>query len=146
MGTARTKGAVWAWLVVIGCIGFYSIPTGIIGNTSGIFVAPVMDQFGWTQTDTTMYRTIQPLVAAVCAPIAGKLMEKYNPRWILAAVSAAFGPVSYTHLDVYKRQPLPCSLADLRFQQHRAGGEAAAECDEHYLVAAPDAAGVVRVA
>ena len=88
MGTARTKGAVWAWLVVIGCIGFYSIPTGIIGNTSGIFVAPVMDQFGWTQTDTTMYRTIQPLVAAVCAPIAGKLMEKYNPRWILAAVSA----------------------------------------------------------
>ena len=54
MGTARTKGAVWAWLVVIGCIGFYSIPTGIIGNTSGIFVAPVMDQFGWTQTDTTM--------------------------------------------------------------------------------------------
>ena len=72
MGTARTKGAVWAWLVVIGCIGFYSIPTGI-----------------------TMYRTIQPLVAAVCAPIAGKLMEKYNPRWILAAVSAAFGLTSW---------------------------------------------------
>ena len=94
MGIARTKGAVWAWLVVIGCIGFYSIPTGIIGNTSGIFVAPVMDQFGWTQTDTTMYRTIQPLVAAVCAPIAGKLMEKHNPRWILAAVSAAFGLAS----------------------------------------------------
>ena len=91
MGTARTKGAVWAWLVVIGCIGFYSIPTGIIGNTSGIFVAPVMDQFGWTQTDTTMYRTIQPLVAAGWAPIAGKLMEKDNPRWILAAASAAFG-------------------------------------------------------
>ena len=95
MGTARTKGAVWAWLVVIGCIGFYSIPTGIIGNTSGIFVAPVMDQFGWAQTDTTMYRTIQPLVAAVCAPIAGKLMGKYNPRWILAAVSAAFGLASF---------------------------------------------------
>ncbi|OUO89759.1 MFS transporter [Gordonibacter sp. An230] len=95
MGTARTKGTVWAWLVVIGCIGFYSIPTGVIGNTSGIFVAPVMDQFGWTQTDTTMYRTIQPLVAAVCAPIAGKLMERYNPRWILAAVSATFGLASW---------------------------------------------------
>lgn len=95
MGTVRTKGAVWAWLVVIGCIGFYSIPTGIIGNTSGIFVAPVMDQFGWTQTDTTMYRTIQPLVAALCAPFAGKLMEKYNPRWILTAVSAAFGLASF---------------------------------------------------
>ena len=98
MGTARTKGAVWAWLVVIGCIGFYSIPTGIIGNTSGIFVAPVMDQFGWTQTDTTMYRTIQPLVAAVCAPIAGKLMEKYNPRWILYGVVYGVTSAFYMYL------------------------------------------------
>lgn len=59
------SGSVWAWLVLIGCIGFYSIPTGIIANTSGIFVAPVMDQFGWSQTDTTMYRTIQPIVSAI---------------------------------------------------------------------------------
>lgn len=92
--TAKPSGSVWAWLVLIGCIGFYSIPTGIIANTSGIFVAPVMDQFGWSQTDTTMYRTIQPLVSALCAPIAGKLMEKYNPRWILAAVSLVFGLAS----------------------------------------------------
>ena len=33
MGIARTKGAVWAWLGVVGRIGFYSIPAGIIGNT-----------------------------------------------------------------------------------------------------------------
>ncbi len=92
--STKKSGSVWAWLVVLGCIGFYSIPTGIIANTSGIFVAPVMDQFGWSQTDTTMYRTIQPLVSAICAPIAGKLMEKYNPRWILAAVSAVFGLAS----------------------------------------------------
>ena len=72
------SGSVWAWLVLIGCIGFYSIPTGIIANTSGIFVAPVMDQFGWSQTDTTMYRTIQPIVSAICAPFAGKLLEKYE--------------------------------------------------------------------
>lgn len=92
---AQAKSSkVWAWLVLIGCIGFYSIPTGIIANTSGIFVAPVMDQFGWTQTDTTMYRTIQPIVSAITAPIAGKLLEKYDPRWILAAVSLLFGLAS----------------------------------------------------
>ena len=28
----RTKGAVWAARLVIGCIGFYSIPTGIVSN------------------------------------------------------------------------------------------------------------------
>lgn len=95
MDAANKKGAVWAWLVVLGCIGFYSIPTGIIANTSGIFVAPVMDQFGWTQTDTTMYRTIQPIVSAITAPVAGKLLQRYNPRWILAAVSLAFGLASW---------------------------------------------------
>ena len=93
-GKTRLSGSVWAWLVLLGCIGFYSIPTGIIANTSGIFVAPVMDQFGWSQTDTTMYRTIQPIVSAITAPIAGKLLEKYDPRWILTVVSAAFGLAS----------------------------------------------------
>lgn len=87
----RNRGAVWACLVVLGCIGFYSIPTGIIANTSGIFVTPVMDQFGWSQTDTTMYRTIQPLVSALCAPLAGKILQKGNPRWILALVALVFG-------------------------------------------------------
>lgn len=91
----KTKnGKVWAWLVVLGCIGFYSIPTGIIANTSGIFVAPVMDQFGWSQTDTTMYRTIQPIISAALAPLAGRLLQKGNPRWILAVVALAFGVAS----------------------------------------------------
>jgi MFS family permease len=94
MSKLAKNGTLWAWLVVLGCIGFYSIPTGIIGNTSGIFVAPVMSQFGWTQTDTTMYRTIQPLVAALCAPFAGKILARWNPRWVLAVVSAAFGLAS----------------------------------------------------
>ena len=92
MGTARTKGAVWAWLVVIGCIGFYSIPTGIIGNTSGIFVAPVMDQFGWTQTDTTMYRTIHGWLTPPSTTRAGILAVPINvskrPSAMASAASA----------------------------------------------------------
>lgn len=95
MNAVQKRSTLWAWLVVLGCLGFYSIPTGVIANTSGIFVAPVMDQFGWTQTDTTMYRTIQPLVSAVVAPFAGKLLQKGNPRWILAGVSLLFGLASW---------------------------------------------------
>ncbi|MDE8702192.1 MFS transporter [Adlercreutzia equolifaciens] len=95
MNAMQKRSTLWAWLVVLGCLGFYSIPTGVIANTSGIFVAPVMDQFGWTQTDTTMYRTIQPLVSAVVAPFAGKLLQKGNPRWILAGISLLFGLASW---------------------------------------------------
>ena len=76
MGTARVpKGAVWAWLVGYRCIGFYSIPTRHYRQHLGHFRGSGDGPVRWTQTDTTMYRTIQPLVAAVCAPIAGKLME-----------------------------------------------------------------------
>lgn len=95
MSDQRQKSSIWAWLVVLGCIGFYSIPTGVIGNTSGIFVAPVMDDFGWSQTDATMYRTIQPIVSAMLAPFAGKILQKGNPRWILAVVSFVFGLSSF---------------------------------------------------
>lgn len=95
MNALQKRSTLWAWLVVLGCLGFYSIPTGVIANTSGIFVAPVMDQFGWSQTDTTMYRTIQPLVSAIVAPFAGKLLQKGNPRWILAGVSLLFGLASW---------------------------------------------------
>ncbi|MGN0078451.1 MAG: MFS transporter [Coriobacteriales bacterium] len=94
MGSAAKASKVWPWLVVLGCIGFYSIPTALIGNTAGLFVAPVMDEFGWSQTDTTMYRTIQPLVSAVTCPIAAKLLAKYDGRWILAAVTLLFGLAS----------------------------------------------------
>jgi Arabinose efflux permease len=89
-----TKSSVsswWPWLVLLGCIGCYSIPVGMIGNTAGLFVAPVMDQFGWDQTSTTMYRTIQPLVAAVCTPIAGRMFARYSPRVILTITSLVFG-------------------------------------------------------
>jgi len=81
----------WPWLVLLGCIGCYSIPVGIIGNTAGLFVAPVMTEFGWDQTSTTMYRTIQPLVAAVCTPIAGRIFARYSPRIILTTTSLVFG-------------------------------------------------------
>lgn len=89
--TESQKSTIWACLVVVGCIGFYAIPTGIIGNTAGIFVTPVMDEFGWSQTDTTMYRTIQPLVSAVVCPFAGKILDKYDPRWVLTLITVLFG-------------------------------------------------------
>lgn len=82
------------WLVLVGCVGCYSIPVGLIGNTAGLYVAPVMQEYGWDQTGTTLYRTIQPIVAAVCTPIAGRLLAKYSPRLILSLTSLVFGLAS----------------------------------------------------
>ncbi len=88
----RTAGrSNYAWLILVACIGFYSIPIGIIGNTSGLFVTPVMDEFGWSRTTATLYMTIQPWVAAVCTPFAGKILSRYSPRWILTGTALVYG-------------------------------------------------------
>lgn len=91
MGNRISRQQVWPLLVVLGVIGCYAIPVGMMGNTAGIFVQPVMKEFGWDQTSTTMYRTIQPLVAALCTPLAGRLMAKYDARVLLTLASGLFG-------------------------------------------------------
>jgi MFS family permease len=103
VSTQTARGSNYAWLILLACIGFYAIPVGLVGNTSGIFVTPVMDQFGWDRTTATLYMTIQPWVAALCTPFAGKLLARYNPRWILTASALVYGLA--TIWTAYATQP-----------------------------------------
>lgn len=91
---ALGRKSIWPWLVLLGCVGCYAIPVGMIGNLAGLYVAPVMTEFGWNQTDTTMYRVIQPLVGAVFTPIAGRMFAKFSPRLLLTISSVLFGVAS----------------------------------------------------
>ena len=89
MGT-QTKGSNYAWAVAIACVAFYAVPLGFAANHAGLFITPVMDEFGWSRTDATLFMTIQPWVAAICTPFAGKLISKYNPRWVLGCAVLVF--------------------------------------------------------
>lgn len=90
MGTSTTKGSNYAWAIAIACVAFYAVPLGFAANHAGLFTTPVITEFGWTQTEATLYMSIQPWVAALCTPIAGKLISKYNPRWIMTAAVVVF--------------------------------------------------------
>ncbi|WP_417754661.1 hypothetical protein [Slackia isoflavoniconvertens] len=79
MGTENVKGSNYAWAVAIACIAFYAVPLGFAANHAGLFITPVMNEFGWSRTDATLFMSIQPWVAALCTPLAGKLISKYNP-------------------------------------------------------------------
>lgn len=104
METTKTaRGSGYAWVILLACIGFYAIPIGIVANTSGIFITPVMEEFGWSRTTATLYMVIMPWVAAVCTPFAGKLMAKYSPRWILTIAVFCYGLA--TIWTAYATQP-----------------------------------------
>ena len=90
MGTSQVKGSNYAWAVAIACVAFYAVPLGFAANHAGLFITPVMDQFGWSRTDATLFMSLQPGVAAICTPFAGKLISKYNPRWVLGTAVLVF--------------------------------------------------------
>ncbi len=96
-------GSNYAWLIVVACIGFYAIPVGVVGNTSGVFLTPVMKETGWDRTTASLYMTLQPWVAALCTPFAAKIMAKYNPRWVLTITAALYGLA--TIWTAYATQP-----------------------------------------
>lgn len=95
MGSSQVKGSNYAWAIAIACVAFYAVPLALVGNQAGLFATPVMEQFGWSRTEATLYMSIQPWVAAICTPIAGKLISQYNPRWIMTAAAALFGGASF---------------------------------------------------
>ena len=90
-GGGNLRKSNYAWLILVSAIGFYALPVGVIGNTSGIFLQPVMNDFGWSRTTASLYLTIAPWVAAVCTPFAGSILAKVNSRWVLTATSLIYG-------------------------------------------------------
>lgn len=81
----------YGWVIVVACLAFYAMPVGIIGNTAGIYATPVMDEFGWSRTEATLYMSIQQLVAAAVTPLAGKILARFNPRWVLTIIALIVG-------------------------------------------------------
>lgn len=91
MGTDTQKGSNYAWAIAVACVAFYALPLAFAANHAGLFTTPLMNQFGWSQTETTLYMSIQPWVAAICTPLAGKLISKFNPRYVMTAAVLVFG-------------------------------------------------------
>lgn len=70
------------WIVVGGFIlNFCGI--GIVINCSSIFFKPVIDTFGFSRGDLSLYFTIAAVSMMLAAPFVGKLLEKYDVRIIM---------------------------------------------------------------
>lgn len=91
MDNQKVKGSSYAWAIAFACVAFYAVPLGFAANHAGLFTTPLIDEFGWSQTETTLYMSIQPWVAALCTPLAGKILSKHNPRIVLTVAVLVFG-------------------------------------------------------
>jgi len=84
-------------------------------NTAGLFIAPLLKQFGWGRTQVSLLFAVLALASGVSSPVAGRLLERVEARTIvvtgailsgvgLIAASRAnsFGPMllAYTMLGL----------------------------------------------
>lgn len=79
------------WFIVFGVLGCNNLLICLLCNTAGMFVTPVMDEFGWSRTAATMYLTLFNWIAAAMQPLVGRLFDKYSIKRIMLAVIVVFG-------------------------------------------------------
>ena len=73
------------WLIILGSIGCSGLLI-TLSNTDGLYLGPVMEEFGWNRTSASLYMTIYNWVAALMQPLVGKIFEKRDMRKIMAGV------------------------------------------------------------
>src|SRR6202158_3254340 len=53
-------------------------------NTAGLFIAPLLKQFGWGRTQVSMLFAVLAAASGVSSPLAGRLLERVEARIIIA--------------------------------------------------------------
>src|SRR3989339_1117308 len=77
------KKIFYGWWIVVGAFFLNFAGIGIIMNSMGVFIKPVSESMGFTRGGFTLYFTIAALSMMVMAPVMGKLLERYDIRFIM---------------------------------------------------------------
>jgi len=80
-----------AWLVVAACFATLFFVFGSGYNTAGVFVTPLVGEFGWSRVQVSMLQTTVALAAGLVVPIAGWLLDRIEARIVMVAGAAVAG-------------------------------------------------------
>ncbi|MBU5421211.1 MFS transporter [Cellulomonas hominis] len=78
------------WLIILGVAGCGILLTTALCNTAGLFLTPVMEESGWSRTAASLYFTIFAWVAAALGPVAARVLERFDARWVMSVIVVAF--------------------------------------------------------
>lgn len=80
------------WRVVVICqIGVLSGIATIFFTLFTLFIKPWQHDFGWNREQISQVFTIAAMSVAICSPIMGRLLDRFEPRKLIAAMMVAFG-------------------------------------------------------
>lgn len=81
----------YAYLIVAAGIVIAGIPCALVLSCAGIFFSPVSSHFAVPTAHFTAYFSILNLLMMLTLPLAGRLLQRHNARWILSAAVAVDG-------------------------------------------------------
>ncbi|WP_413377231.1 MFS transporter [Alkalihalobacillus sp. 1P02AB] len=91
----------YAWWILIALCIIVGLGKGGLNNSAGLFLSPVTQELGIGMGNLTLYFSVSAVVTMLFLPIGGKLMAKYDTRFILiigiifqAGAFALFGLMS----------------------------------------------------
>lgn len=91
----------YAWIILIALSVIVGIGKGALNNSSGLFLPSVTEDLGIGMGKLSLYFSVSAVVTMVFLPMGGKLMSKYDTRYIVvvgiilqAGAFALFGLMS----------------------------------------------------
>lgn len=89
------KKSFYGWNVVAGAFLILAMPFAVIFLSHSIFLKPVTEALGFSATQFSLVFTIVAVSTAVMSPFMGKIIRKYDIKYIMAlcgaVVSISFG-------------------------------------------------------
>ena len=80
----------YGW-IVLGVAFTFMVLGYAIRNTFSVFYPTIVEEFGWGRGDTALMFSITILVYGFMAPLAGSLVDRFQPRVVLSAGALVVG-------------------------------------------------------
>ncbi len=71
------------WVVAVSTIGISAGPAPFILGSLGVVMNPLTSEFGWSRAEVSSCITIITIMAALCFPFLGRLIDRFGSRTIL---------------------------------------------------------------
>ena len=81
-------GFHYGYVIVFCCCLIMGVIIGLVMSCTGIFYGPVSSELGISVGSFGLYMTFVYAFSFLMLSVAGKLMDRYSARWLLASSAA----------------------------------------------------------
>lgn len=81
----------YGYIIVLCCCLIMGVNVGLVMSCAGIFYQPVSEELGVSVGQFGLYMSFNYLTSTLMLSVAGRMLERFSARYLLAASSAVLG-------------------------------------------------------